>query len=144
MVRDGTGAGDGTGAAPTQLSSLTPGSRWNFTMQPHMLERGLSYKGSGEALRRFVAKLESGQRVVVSAMGGSVTRGHGGGPDSMNAAKGFPGSWSRHVFDFIQVWERRDSRAAQCAYSPLCRRAGQRRSMSITTEPSPPQGRPTL
>jgi hypothetical protein len=87
-------------------------------MQPHMLERGLTYRGSGEALRRFVAKLESGQRVVVSALGGSVTRGHGGGPDSMNAEKGFPGSWSRHVFDFIQVRERRDGRATLRVRSP--------------------------
>jgi hypothetical protein len=76
---------------------------WNFTLQPHMLDRGLTYRGSGEALRRFVSKLHSGKRVVVSALGGSVTRGHGGGPNSMNAELGFPGSWSRHVFDFIQA-----------------------------------------
>jgi len=95
-------------------------------MQPHMLERGLTYRGSGEALRRFVAKLESGQRVVVSALGGSVTRGHGGGPDSMNAEKGFPGSWSRHVFDFIQVRERRDGRATLrvCSLPPAGALAG--------------------
>lgn len=84
---------------------------WNFTLQPHMLERGLTYRGTGEALRRFVAKLQSGKSITLSALGGSVTRGHGGGPESMNAEKGFPGSWSRHVFDFIQA--RKVGRAAR-------------------------------
>lgn len=76
---------------------------WNFTLKQHMLARGLTYKGSGNALRRFIGKLNNGEQVVVSALGGSITHGHGGPPDADNPDKGFPNSWSRLVFDFIQL-----------------------------------------
>jgi hypothetical protein len=82
---------------------------WNHTLLPHMLKKSIAYEGSGEGLMRFVEKLKRGERVVVTAIGGSVTHGHGGPPGSSEPALGFPGSWSRLVFDFIAArWRHKD------------------------------------
>jgi len=78
---------------------------WNYTLQPHQLRRSIAYEGSGNGLHRLVAKLRAHQRVVVTAVGGSVTHGHSNSPGSGmdNPARGFAGSWSRLVFDYISA-----------------------------------------
>jgi hypothetical protein len=50
-----------------------------------------------------VDKLDRGEPAVVAALGGSVTRGHGGGPFAGERKLGHPGSWSRLVYDYIKA-----------------------------------------
>ena len=86
------------------------GGDWNYTLAPRHLAKGVAYEGSGAALRQLVRTLNEGQPVTVTALGGSVTRGHGGPPGSGDHTQGHPGSWSRLVFDYIaQRWPNKDN-----------------------------------
>lgn len=51
----------------------------------------------------MVAKLDAGGSVVVSVIGGSVSRGHGGPDGAGDHNAGHPGSWSRLIYDYINV-----------------------------------------
>jgi hypothetical protein len=82
-------------------------------------------QGSGDALRRLVDKLDRGEPAVVAALGGSVTRGHGGGPFAGERKLGHPGSWSRLVYDYIKArWPHADHAYANGAVpatgAPAC------------------------
>ena len=98
-------AARGTGGAADERPAphLPRGHEWNYTLLPHMLARSVGYEGSSDALRRMVAKLDAGGSVVVSVIGGSVSRGHGGPPGSGDHNAGHPGSWSRLIYDYINA-----------------------------------------
>ena len=92
------------GAAEERASPHLPrGHEWNYTLLPHMLARSIGYEGSSDALRRMVAKLDAGGSAVVSVLGGSVSRGHGGPSGAGDHNAGHPGSWSRLIYDYINV-----------------------------------------
>jgi hypothetical protein len=111
----------------------------------------------------MVDKLDRGEAVVVAALGGSVTRGHGGGPNAGDRKLGHPGSWSRLVYDYIKArWPHTDHAYANGAVPATgARRAarqnervrvrGVRKAETIATasaplrarRPVPPQAPPT-
>ena len=89
-------------SSSVQAAALARGDRfYNYTLHPRHLAKGVAYEGSGAALRQVLRILHSGGPVTLSALGGSVTRGHGGPPGAGDRATGHVGSWSRLVFDYI-------------------------------------------
>ena len=82
---------------------------YNYTLHPRHLAKGVAYEGSGAALRQVLRTLHSGGPITLSALGGSVTRGHGGPSGSGDRNTGHVGSWSRLVFDYIsRRWPHKD------------------------------------
>jgi hypothetical protein len=78
---------------------------WRYTLTPPMLRRAMAYTGSGAQLRALVAKLDAGQPIIYSAIGGSITRGHGAA--SMHARERYRGSFSALFFGYIaRRWPR--------------------------------------
>jgi lysophospholipase L1-like esterase len=73
---------------------------WRYTLTPPMLRRAMAYTGSAAQLRALAAKLNRGAPIVYSAIGGSVTRGHGAA--SMAASDRYTGSFSSLFFGYVQ------------------------------------------
>ena len=59
------------------------------------VQRGLSYYGSGDRLRRVAAKLLAGQPIKAYTLGGSVTKGQG--------VRGHEAGYAFRFFEFIRA-----------------------------------------
>lgn len=71
-----------------QLHHLPP-PPWQPLLEPHVLQRGLAYYGSGARIERVAGKLLDGQRIKAFTIGGSVTSGAGASDVSRNYASRF-------------------------------------------------------
>jgi len=78
-------------AAPHELGSTQ--AFWNSSLTPQQLRRAVVHEGDGVALHKLFVKLASGKPVIVNAIGGSVSTGHGVGRPAL--------IYSRLVFDYI-------------------------------------------
>jgi hypothetical protein len=83
------------------LAQLPGATSWDYLLKPHQLERSQSYRGSSAPAQRLLDKLNLGLPITLSALGGSITAGHGGPPGAFDKRTGNRGSWSRLVFDYI-------------------------------------------
>jgi len=78
---------------------------WQLSLTQEELDRGVAYRGSG--LGAVLDKLRASRSTTVSAVGGSITHGHGAGPGAQpdhggtDLSHGHPG-WSRLAFDYVQ------------------------------------------
>jgi len=78
----------------------------NYALSSAQLNRAVAHGGSMTGVHGLASKLYRHERIVVTAVGGSVTHGHTDvsppGVASMDdRSVGHPNSWSRLVFDWI-------------------------------------------
>lgn len=78
-----------------------PGDVFCESIGEHNFARSIGFSGSNFRLERFINKLRSGQPVIVAAVGGSVSFGHGLFAQGYKSENKGPGNMHWRIFDWI-------------------------------------------